>query len=87
MDDCRFENWMRIVAGKSDRRTAVMGLAGGVAAPLTLARAELGIAQGSDVALEADCRVNGGNAEEMVTAALAVAAPTASATRNSRPQP
>ena len=60
MDDCRFENWMRIVAGKSDRRTAVMALAGGAPAPLTLARAERGIAQGSDVALEADCRVNGG---------------------------
>jgi hypothetical protein len=44
MDDCRFENWMRIAAGKSDRRTAVLGLAGGAPAALTLARAELGIA-------------------------------------------
>jgi hypothetical protein len=60
MDDCRFENWMRIVAGKSDRRTAVITLAGGAPAALTLARAELGIAQESNVALEADCRVNGG---------------------------
>jgi hypothetical protein len=60
MDDCRFENWMRIAAGKSDRRTAVLGLAGGAPAALTLARAELGIAQESNVALEADCRVNGG---------------------------
>ena len=49
---------MRIVAGKSDLRTAVMALAGGAPAPLTLARAERGIAQGSDVALEADRRVN-----------------------------
>ena len=59
MDDCRFDNWTRMVAGKSDRRTAVEGLAGGAAALLTLARAELGIAQESDVALEAECRVNG----------------------------
>jgi len=58
MDDCRFDNWTRMVAGTSDRRTAVMRFAGGAAALLTLARAELGIAQASDVALEADCRVN-----------------------------
>ena len=59
MDDCRFDNWTRMVAGKSDRRTAVMGLAGGAAALLTLVRAELGIAQESGVDLEADCQVNG----------------------------
>jgi hypothetical protein len=60
MDNCRFDNWTRMVAGKSDRRTAVMGLAGGAAALLTLIRAELGIAQESDVvALEAACRDNG----------------------------
>ena len=59
MDDCRFDNWTRMVAGKSNRRTAVMGLAGSAAALVTLARAELGIAQESDVDLEAECRVNG----------------------------
>jgi hypothetical protein len=59
MDDCRFDNWTRMVAGTSDRRTAVAGLAGGAAALLSLARAELGIAQEGDIALEADCRVNG----------------------------
>jgi len=37
-----------------------MALAGGAPAALTLARAELGIAQESNVALETDCRVNGG---------------------------
>jgi hypothetical protein len=59
VDDCRFDNWTRMVAGKSDRRTAVMGLAGGAAALLTLVRAELGIAQESGVDLEAECRDNG----------------------------
>jgi hypothetical protein len=59
VDDCRFDNWTRMVAGKSDRRTAVMGLAGGAAALLTLVRAELGIAQESGVDLEAECQVNG----------------------------
>ena len=59
MDDCRFDNWTRMVAGKRDRRTTVMGIAGGAAALLTLARAELGIAQESDVDLEAECRDNG----------------------------
>jgi hypothetical protein len=46
------------VAGKRDRWTAVMGLAGSAAALLTLVRVDLGIAQEGDVALEADCRVN-----------------------------
>jgi hypothetical protein len=36
---CRFDNWTRMVAGKRDRRTAVMGIAAGAAALLTLARA------------------------------------------------
>ena len=37
MGDCRFENWTRIAAGKSDRRAMVVDLAYGTAALLTLA--------------------------------------------------
>ena len=55
MDDCRFDNWTRLV----DRRTAAKGVAGGAAAALlTLTRTQLGIAQGDDVDIQADCRVN-----------------------------
>ena len=55
MDDCRFDNWARIV----DRRTAVGGFAGGLAALLALGKAQLGIAQEDDVEIDANCRVNG----------------------------
>jgi hypothetical protein len=58
VDDCRFDNWTRTLVDKADRRTAVKGLAGGAAALLTLARAELGLAQSADVALEANCKGN-----------------------------
>ena len=56
MDDCRFDNWTRGLAGTTDRRAAVRGLAAGAAALLTLARAELGFAQEADVTLEKNCK-------------------------------
>lgn len=56
MDDCRFDNWTRMVSEQTDRRTAVKGLAGGAAALLTLARAQLGLAQEADVTIEANCK-------------------------------
>lgn len=59
MDDCRFDNWTRMVSGQANRRTAVKGFAGGLAALATLARAELGIAQSADVTLEGNnCKAN-----------------------------
>ncbi|MGH2618366.1 MAG: hypothetical protein ACRDJC_24310 [Thermomicrobiales bacterium] len=58
MDDCRFDNWTRTLVEKADRRTAVKGLAGGAAALLTLARAELGLAQSGDVTIEDNCKGN-----------------------------
>lgn len=56
MDDCRFDNWTRMVSGQADRRSAVKGLAGGAAALLTLAKVELGIAQDADVVIENNCK-------------------------------
>jgi hypothetical protein len=56
VDDCRFDNWTRTLVERSDRRAAVKGLAGGAAALLALARAELGLAQDADVALEKNCK-------------------------------
>jgi hypothetical protein len=58
LDDCRFDNLTRIMAGESDRRTTVRKLAAGAAALAMLARAELGLAEGADVALEANCKGN-----------------------------
>lgn len=58
MDDCRFDNWTRMISGQTNRRAVVSGLAGGAAALLTLVRAELGIAQDADVAIEANCKGN-----------------------------
>jgi hypothetical protein len=59
VDDCRFDNWTRAIAGESTRRSAIKHLAGGAAALLTLARAELGLAQDGSVDLEANCNGNG----------------------------
>jgi hypothetical protein len=59
MDNCRFDNWTRIIAAQTDRRTAVKGFAGGIAALATLARVELGFAQDGDVGVEVKCNVNG----------------------------
>jgi len=61
MDDCRFDNWTRMLGAPKDRRTALKGMAGAGAALLGLARAELGFAQDGDVVIEAACR--GTNAE------------------------
>lgn len=58
MDDCRFDNWTRMFGEEADRRTAVKGVAGGAAALLTLAKAQLGLAQEADVTLDANCKGN-----------------------------
>jgi hypothetical protein len=54
LDNCRFDYRTRSVAGTSDRRTAVKGLAGAAAALLSLAQAGLGLAQNA----ERTCKVN-----------------------------
>ncbi len=59
MDNCRFDNLTRMVAVQADRRTAVKAFAGGIAALATLARVELGLAQGGDVGIESHCELNG----------------------------
>jgi hypothetical protein len=64
MDNCRFDNWTRKIAAQSDRRTAVKGFAGGIAALATLARVELGLAQEGDVGVEVKCRVNGDGCQQ-----------------------
>lgn len=58
MDDCRFDNWTRTIGGTADRRSAVKGMAAGAAALLTLAKAQLGLAQDADVTLDATCKGN-----------------------------
>src|SRR5918993_1433001 len=57
MDNCRFDNLTRTIARQANRRTAVKGLAGGIAALATLVRAELGVAQ--EVGIESNCNFNG----------------------------
>ena len=59
MDNCRFDNWTRMVARQENRRTAVKGLAGGIAALATLVRVELGFAQDGEVGIESNCIFNG----------------------------
>jgi hypothetical protein len=62
VDDCRFDNWTRLVA-TSDRRTAVRGIAGSMAALALLARANLGLAEDT-VVLEANCKGTGGKCKQ-----------------------
>jgi hypothetical protein len=65
MDDCRFDNWTRLIGGETDRRSAVKGFAGGVAALLTMARAELGLAQDADLVVEAkNCKATNGKCQK-----------------------
>jgi hypothetical protein len=64
VDDCRFDNWTRALVEKTDRRSAVRGMAAGAAALLTLARAEIGLAQEADVVLEANCKGNNGKCKK-----------------------
>jgi hypothetical protein len=59
MDDCRFDNWTRMLGAIEDRRAALKKVAGVTAALAALARVELGFAQeGDDVLVEA-CRLSG----------------------------
>jgi hypothetical protein len=58
MDNCRFDNLTRIVAAQADRRTALKGFAGDLAALATLARVELGFAQEGEVGIEIKCLSN-----------------------------
>ncbi len=45
MDDCRFDNWTRMLGKLQDRRAALKEMAGAGAALVALARADLGLAQ------------------------------------------
>lgn len=58
MDDCRFDNWTRMLGKLQDRRTALKELAGAGVALAALARADLGFAQEDDVLIEG-CRLSG----------------------------
>lgn len=58
MDECRFDNWTRMLGALQDRRAAVKELAGAGAALLALARLDLGLAQEDEVSIEG-CRGEG----------------------------
>lgn len=58
MDDCRFDNWTRMLGGLRDRRTAFKEVAGAGIALISLARADLGLAEEDDVLTEG-CRLTG----------------------------
>ncbi len=58
MDDCRFDNWTRMLGKFQDRRAALRDLAGAGVALVALARADLGLAQKDDVLIEG-CRLSG----------------------------
>jgi hypothetical protein len=58
MDDCRFDNWTRMIGKLQDRRAALKDLAGAGVALVALARADLGFAQEKGVLIEG-CRLSG----------------------------
>lgn len=58
MDECRFDNWTRLIAGLRDRRVALKEMAGAGIALVSLARADLGLAADDDVLVEG-CRLAG----------------------------
>ena len=58
MDDCRFDNWTRMLARLQDRRAALKDLTGAGVALVALARVDLGMAQEVDVLAEG-CRFSG----------------------------
>ncbi len=58
MDECRFDNWTRMLAALQDRRAAVKELAAAGAALVSLARLDLGLAQEDEVSIEG-CRLTG----------------------------
>jgi hypothetical protein len=58
MDECRFDNWTRMLGALRDRRAALKGLTAAAAALVSLARADLGFAAEDDVLVEG-CRLSG----------------------------
>lgn len=58
MDECRFDNWTRLIAGLRDRRAAIKEMTGAGLALVSLARADLGFAAEDDVLVEG-CRLAG----------------------------
>ena len=57
MDDCRFDNWTRMLGALQDRRAALKEMVAAGVALVALARADLGFAQ-DDVLIEG-CRLSG----------------------------
>jgi hypothetical protein len=58
MDECRFDNLTRMMAGLKDRRTALRDMTGAGLALVSLAKADLGLAAEDDVLVEG-CRLSG----------------------------
>ena len=58
MDECRFDNWTRMLGALQDRRVAVKELAAVGAALASLAKLDLGLAQEDEVSIEG-CRGGG----------------------------
>jgi hypothetical protein len=58
MDDCRFDNWTRMLGKLQDRRVALKELAGAGAALFSLAKLDLGLVQAQDVNI-AGCKAPG----------------------------
>jgi len=57
MDDCRFDNWTRMLGALQDRRAALKEMVAAGVALVALARADLGLAQ--DEVLIEGCRLSG----------------------------
>ena len=58
MDECRFDNLTRMMAGLKDRRAALRDMTGAGLALVSLAKADLGLAAEDDVLVEG-CRLSG----------------------------
>lgn len=58
MDECRFDNLTRMMAGLKDRRAALRDMTGAGLALVSLAKADLGLAAEEDVLVEG-CRLSG----------------------------
>ena len=58
MDECRFDNLTRMMAGLKDRRAALREMTGAGVALVSLAKADLGLAAADDVLVEG-CRLSG----------------------------
>jgi hypothetical protein len=58
MDECRFDNWTRMLGAIQDRRTALKDVVAAGAALVSLARLDLGLAQEDEVTIEG-CRLTG----------------------------